>query len=151
MTPDLKVRDEQLQELHAEEDEREQAEAAEDFCVRARPLRGGQRAALVYGGRDVPVDCVLEELRLDDAERVDAERQQKRGHNHAPVRLQVPEQTPDAPAVELAADGLFFVELLYRCRHRLRDYQSPFRYAAASWSRRGKWSSWPSAPSTKSA
>jgi hypothetical protein len=65
---------------------------------------------------DVPVYGVLEELRLDDAERVDRERQGERGHDQAAVRLQVTHQPPDAAALELP-DRLFLVELLNRCRH----------------------------------
>ncbi|HEV2764373.1 MAG TPA: hypothetical protein VGV38_15440 [Pyrinomonadaceae bacterium] len=89
----LRVGEKEGQEQHAEEAERDPFEAVE------------------HARRDVVVDGELRELRLRDAQGVQDERQEQRGREQADVGAQVAQEAARQPAVEILADGLFFVEL----------------------------------------
>ena len=67
--------------------------------------------------QDVPVDRPLCKLRLQNAQKVQCERERKRGHEQTHVRPQIPEQPPRNLKVVGLPDCLFFVKLFYSGRH----------------------------------
>src|SRR5205085_12150197 len=96
----LEIREDQSQELRAEINHHE------------------QRQVIGLLRNDEPIDRVLGELWLQDAEQVQHQRQHQRRDQLLHVWLQVTKQAPrDLPVVGLA-DLLFFVKLFDRCGHK---------------------------------
>ncbi len=116
----LQVREPEGDEEHGEEDEREPFQSAD------------------VARRDVPVNRVLRELRLKDAQQIEHERQHERGQERAQVRLQVAHQPARHLPVVSLADGLFFVKLFDRRRHVLTRSALPLCFPESARTGRGR-------------
>src|SRR5689334_22658970 len=100
----LEVGEDEPQQLRGEVQNDEQAEAFELFW------------------HDVPIDRVLRELRLENAEQVERKREQERRSQQPHVRLEIAQEPPRDLKVVSLADRFFFVKLCYRgCHFYLRQ------------------------------